>query len=160
MQTIACVAVQSITVEFFGVGREAPSNQRSQPGYMFCRSAVVNGVVRRGSSGRAPESGATFYAAFIQHIKLNRKFSQARFVVVEVVRDSLHCFQARIRGRHSFAHHFNNCVRPADTNIFFAAPGGACCTYFVIHIISSADDGRIAHAAWNFPGHSGCCGRS
>ena len=99
----------------------------------------------------SPQNSASVQAILIKGVELYVEFGEARFVILEIVRDAAQRFLARVRGRHPLAHHFHDGVRAADADVFFAQARRAGRAHFVIHEISRADHRRIADAPRNFP---------
>src|SRR6266852_7660373 len=102
-----------------------------------------------------PKRGGAVHAVFVERVKKDVEGGEFLLVVVVVVRDAGHGFEAGVGGRHAFAHHFDDGVAAGDFDVFFAFPCGAGGADFVIDAAARADDGGIAHAAGNFPGQAG-----
>src|SRR5229473_3444666 len=105
--------------------------------------------------GVLPKRGGAVRAVFVQRVEKDVEGGELLFVVVVVVRDAGHGFEAGVGGRHAFAHHFDDGVAAGDFDVFFAFPCGAGGADFVIDAAARADDGGIAHAAGNLPGEAG-----
>src|SRR5271170_2913526 len=88
----------------------------------------------------APQRCCSMHAVLIQCIKENVKRRELFLVVVVVVRDARQRLKTGILRRLSQPHHFDNSVSAADLDIFFALPGRAGSTDFIVHKAPCSDN--------------------
>src|SRR6266581_1321117 len=88
----------------------------------------------------APQRSGAVHAIFIERVEIDVKGSEFFLVVVVVVRNARQRFHARIAGRHSFAHHFDDGVAAGNFYVFLAFASRARRTDFIVHAAARADD--------------------
>src|SRR5262249_41069029 len=102
----------------------------------------------------APQAYAGVFAVVSQGIENHLDRGKPLLVVLEITGDAFQSIETGFLRRHSVTHVVDDCVRPGNPDILFAA---ACCSRsadVLVDVESRADDRRIADAAGDFPGES------
>src|SRR5690242_15740894 len=99
----------------------------------------------------APERNSAVHSVLVDGVEIKMEGAELFLVVLVVAGDARHRFKARIGGRFSLTHHFNDRVAAADLDVFLALSRGTRRADFVVHIAARADDWRIAYAPGYFP---------
>jgi hypothetical protein len=93
-------------------------------------------------------------AVLVQGIKIDVEGAELLFVIVVIARDAMQRFQARIGGRHTFAHHLDDGVAARNLDVFFALTGGTGAAHVAVYIKTGSDNRGIADTARNLPRQS------
>src|SRR5580693_8289114 len=106
----------------------------------------------------APQRSGPGHPIFIQRIKENMKRGKFFLVVVVIACDTPERFEARLLGRFSPPHHFDNSVPAGNLDVLFAFSSRPRCAHLIIHAAPRSNNRRIAHPPRDFPRQTGSCG--